>query len=138
MTAPDDLRTTLVRLEGKVDTLAVQVASGDKHGEQLVEIVRTQLGSLQQSMLDLRSQLSETAARASHDASAVRVDLERQLNEHKDVGKSITERIERNIDDLWKETGKHSTNIARLYGGLTLAGALGLGGFAALVKVAGG
>lgn len=83
MTDSDDTPVSLARLEGKVDTLAAEVRAGDKQSGQLVELLKQQLIYLQQSIDDLKSVVAGERAHTDRATSAVRIDLERQLNEHR-------------------------------------------------------
>ncbi len=77
---PDDLDVSMARLEGKVDTLAAEVRAGDKQSGQLVELLKQQLVYLQQSVDDLKHLVAAERRHTDQATSAVRVDLERQLN----------------------------------------------------------
>jgi predicted NodU family carbamoyl transferase len=74
------IKVDLARMEGKLDTLAAEVSAGDKQSGQLVELLKQQLMYLQQSVDDLKGLLAAERAHTDRATSAVRVDLERQLN----------------------------------------------------------
>lgn len=133
MTAPD-VAVTLVRLEGKVDTLAVKMDAGDRAATQLVELVKTELANVQSSVEELKRTIAAGQDKADTALSRVRVDLEHQIEtarndwrgerqEHKETHKALYGRADRL--DRW---------VNRLIGGCLLASSLGIPGIVALVR----
>lgn len=133
MTTPD-VAVTLVRLEGKVDTLAVKMDAGDRAATQLVELVKTELANVQSSVADLKRTVAAGQDKADTALSRVRVDLEHQIEgaradwreerqEHKETHKGLYDRADRL--DRW---------VNRLIGGCLLAASMGVPGIVALVR----
>lgn len=88
-----EIKTAIVRLEGSVSTLAVEMRSGDRDASSsvklLAKVVENQETNMQEYRKDLKEGLKEfrdgidlIKESASQQANAVRVSLEAQLKKH--------------------------------------------------------
>jgi phage shock protein A len=141
----DDLARALIRLEGKVDNLSTglraEITALSKHSETLAEMLRLQLTNTNNALEELKLQLAATRAHADHAVSTARVDVERQLAEHKVEAERVHDAIELRMTEaradrqrLWERTDAHATSLARISGAAGVGIFLGLSGLAALVR----
>lgn len=103
-TAVDDalteIKVGLATMNGKIDTLAEKVDAGDKQSSQLVQLVKDQLSYLAADQGQLSAVVRENEVKANEAASAVRVDLERQIKDLRtDLNKAI-EALTASVDEL--------------------------------------
>ncbi len=94
--AVEEFREGLARVERAIDRVDNKVDSGDRQSQQLVELLKQQLAYLQQSVDDIKGLIPVERAHTDKAISAVRVDLERQLENQKVQGiKDLTEVVRR-------------------------------------------
>ena len=134
-----ELREAVIRLEGKVDSLGARVggemSAMSKHMDTLVEMLKLQLTNTQHDVTDLKSGLAAERVTAANEVSTARVDLERQLNEHKlqnerdsDDAKADRARLVQAVDALNRFVASQATTnkVVAAIGGVALAGVGGL------------
>ena len=132
-----DIKTSLVSLEGSINTLHVEMRSGDKDTSSsvklLAQVVEGQNQTLGEYRRDLKDAVKEfrdsimlLTQSAASQASAVRVDLEAQLVEHEQSDAPHETTLGARVKKLEAEAIK-----MRVYGGIVVF--LGWGGIAAIV-----
>lgn len=77
------IKVQLAELGGKLDTLAALMEAGDRQSAQLVALVKDQLTYLSADQGELKAIVRELSQRNEIGLSALRVDLERRLDEHR-------------------------------------------------------
>lgn len=89
-----DIKVALATLNGKVDTMTERMEAGDRQSAQLVTLVKDQLVYQAADLAELKAVVRENNSKADAAATAVRVDLERQIrdlrNDLNDAIKALT------------------------------------------------
>lgn len=88
-----EIKTSLVRLEGSVATLSVEMRSGDRNADSSVKLLaqvvenqahnmEIQRGDLKDALKEFREAIITVKDLAEKQANGVRIDLEKRLNNH--------------------------------------------------------
>lgn len=75
----NDIRVKLAEVNGKLDLITAKMEAGDRNTEQLIALVKDQLGYHAADLGLVKAELREDRDRAAHGLSAVRVDLENRI-----------------------------------------------------------
>lgn len=135
-----EIKTALVRLEGSIHTLNVEMRSGDRNADSSVKLLAQVVDNQTHTMSEHRAELKEALKEfriaidsvkdlAAKQASAVRTDLERQLYNHSNDDfphKPLGDRI---------SALEHMSTKIKVYGSIITL--IGWSGVAAIVKFIG-
>lgn len=100
MTDNEALAAAIIRLEGKVETLAEKVRFGDSQSQQLVELLRQQVQHTGAAIDELKRGLAALRHEVLEAVSVVRVDLEKQVSTARgDLSKQVRA-VETCVEDL--------------------------------------
>lgn len=99
-------------IEGKLDGLAAKMELGDNQSANLVAVMQPTLSQLSEAVRELRAEIRDGRVEAAKEASAVRVDLERQLEVHRQEdaphARTLGSRLTRLEEANAKERGARS------------------------------
>jgi hypothetical protein len=126
-----EIKTTLVRLEGEMRTMAAEVRSGDRDSASSVRLLSETVKNLAENQREQRDDLKDALSRfdertealriaGEQQASAVRTSLEAQLRNHETDDAPHAKTLGARIDQLEKRTNQ-------ALGAAGLLGLIGLG-----------